>query len=696
MTILSIILPVCDTAPALDRAIRSVQRQTFNEWELLVIDRGGSSESAAELRRLTARDGRIRILPRSEPASAGAARNEGLRQARGEYVCYLDADDEYFADHLAHVASFRDKAEVLIFGYEIAQPVESQSCSPGQFDWSLEGFESSQLVERVVEWAPARFQSNLFAVNIAKPLAVAHRRDLGRRVGEFNELVWAGEDWDYWKRLARSGVEFLFLPLKSGKYHVPPKPRNEARRLTATQRELVLANWEAGRPIFSSPLGQAYTRPVRKLVYTAPHCLIDPTSGAAVATAQAMRFLQTLGFQCKAFCGSRLDFPEDIETMLQRHQIAYRRSLMDIGCSQISVFLASFCGFSAGGSAEALEVTVFPNEFEQQTDFYRACGSFLDAHRPDAVVTYGADPLADTLIRLAKNRDLPLVFWLHNFAYHDPQAFALADYVIVPSSFNRQYYWEHLGLACKVMPLVVDWQRVEVAKCPQPNPLPEGEGTKGSPHANQLTVGRGNLHVTFVNPQRTKGLYIFARIAEVLSKRRPDIPLLVMAGRSRAGWQEETGIDLARFSNVTISSSVPDPREFYAVTKMLLMPSLWNESFGLVAAEAMINGIPVLASNRGALPETIGDAGFLFDIPVKYTPETRELPTTEEIEPWVETIIRLWDDPAWYDRWSRAARERSRQWHPDRLVPVYREFFGRLTHQPGPPRLPREEPYVDA
>ena len=97
------------------------------------------------------------------------------------------------------------------------------------------------------------------------------------------------------------------------------------------------------------------------------------------------------------------------------------------------------------------------------------------------------------------------------------------------------------------------------------------------------------------------------------------------------------------------------------------MPSLWNESFGLVAAEAMINGIPVLASNRGALPETIGDAGFLFDIPASYTPETREVPTAEEVEPWVETIIRLWDDAAEYERWSRAARERARQWHPDRF-----------------------------
>ena len=144
-----------------------------------------------------------------------------------------------------------------------------------------------------------------------------------------------------------------------------------------------------------------------------------------------------------------------------------------------------------------------------------------------------------------------------------------------------------------------------------------------------------------------------------------------------------------RVKNLRIMSNAPDARVFHALTRLLLMPSLM-ENAGLVAMEAMLNGIPVLASNRGGLPETIGDAGFLFDIPSCYTPETREVPTAEEVEPWVETIIRLWDDAAEYERWSRAARERAQQWHPDRLASVYREFFASITHQPGPPLVPRE------
>src|ERR1017187_8611958 len=66
-------------------------------------------------------------------------------------------------------------------------------------------------------------------------------------------------------------------------------------------------------------------------------------------------------------------------------------------------------------------------------------------------------------------------------------------------------------------------------------------------------------------------------------------------------------------------ANTPDPRDFYGVSRVVLMPSLWRESLGRVPIEAMANGIPVLASDRGALPATLGDAGFVFTIPERCT-----------------------------------------------------------------------------
>src|SRR5262249_40025586 len=97
-----------------------------------------------------------------------------------------------------------------------------------------------------------------------------------------------------------------------------------------------------------------------------------------------------------------------------------------------------------------------------------------------------------------------------------------------------------------------------------------------------------------------------------------------------------------------------------------------------VAAEALINGIPVLGSRRGGLPETLAEAGFLFDVPERYTPQTRRVPTAEEVAPWIDTIIRLWDDHAFYAQEQRRCLAAAEAWRPDRLTPRFVDFVGKV------------------
>lgn len=108
---------------------------------------------------------------------------------------------------------------------------------------------------------------------------------------------------------------------------------------------------------------------------------------------------------------------------------------------------------------------------------------------------------------------------------------------------------------------------------------------------------------------------------------------------------------------------------------MCILPSLWWESEALVAVEAMANGIAVVASDRGALPETLGSAGVVLPLPKRLQPTTRELPTVTEVEPWIKTIIGLWDDSRWYGDQSLRAAAESRRWAPELLEPQYIEFF---------------------
>ena len=105
-------------------------------------------------------------------------------------------------------------------------------------------------------------------------------------------------------------------------------------------------------------------------------------------------------------------------------------------------------------------------------------------------------------------------------------------------------------------------------------------------------------------------------------------------------------------------ANTPDPRHFWRQTRVALLPSLWWENQPLVAIEAMINGIPVIGSNGGGIPETLGAAGICLPLPERLTPATRIVPMAEEVEPWVQAVFRLWDDRAFYEEQSRLARRK--------------------------------------
>jgi glycosyltransferase involved in cell wall biosynthesis len=108
---------------------------------------------------------------------------------------------------------------------------------------------------------------------------------------------------------------------------------------------------------------------------------------------------------------------------------------------------------------------------------------------------------------------------------------------------------------------------------------------------------------------------------------------------------------------------VPKPADYFALTRLLLVPSVWEEPFGRVAAEAMVNAIPPLVSNRGSLPDVVsGDAaqgggGRVLPIPAWMTHSSTTLPSEVEVEPWFDAVCTLWDDPAQYSAIGTRGRE---------------------------------------
>src|SRR5262249_26342583 len=96
----------------------------------------------------------------------------------------------------------------------------------------------------------------------------------------------------------------------------------------------------------------------------------------------------------------------------------------------------------------------------------------------------------------------------------------------------------------------------------------------------------------------------------------------------------------------------------------------------LVARESLANGFPVLASDRCGIPETLGDAGFVFTLPERLVAAaSAPVPTAREVAPWIAVIEKLWDDAEFEGRHQALARDEARRWDAERLGEDYERLF---------------------
>ncbi|HEX5709697.1 MAG TPA: glycosyltransferase family 4 protein [Pyrinomonadaceae bacterium] len=171
-------------------------------------------------------------------------------------------------------------------------------------------------------------------------------------------------------------------------------------------------------------------------------------------------------------------------------------------------------------------------------------------------------------------------------------------------------------------------------------------------HFNNFDRG----YVTMINPCVYKGISIFLSLAS----RMPEVEFAAVLFWGTSPEDREA---LERLPNVTLLKPSPNLDDIFGQTKVLLVPSLWGEAYGQVVVDAMLRGVPVLASNVGGLPEA--KLGVDYVLPVnmieRYETDTeiRVQPVVPEQDasPWVEALSRVLTDRAHYERLSLDSRE---------------------------------------
>ena len=263
-------------------------------------------------------------------------------------------------------------------------------------------------------------------------------------------------------------------------------------------------------------------------------------------------------------------------------------------------------------------------------------------------------PLGECL-RRARKRGLATAVIIPDASTRDALALTSADATIAPSGFVAEYQHEAAGRLPDIVPQLIEASRFRI--------------TEWAPR-----------HLTFF--PAGGGLATAARIAEGLACRRPDIPVVVVADPAEVASLGDQGLDREALAGVLLIPPPDDPRRVWQTTRLAVLPSVDALHAPEEAIASLINGVPLVASDRGGLPEMLGGAGVTLTLPARLTSATNELPTPEEVAVWIEAATRLWDDADLYERMRGQAIIESRRWDPETVGPCYLAILEGLRARP--------------
>ncbi|MDG1689561.1 MAG: glycosyltransferase family A protein [Flavobacteriales bacterium] len=179
----SIILPTFNRGYMIHHAIESVLNQTYKDWELIIVDDGSTDDTKDVIAEFIEKDNRIRYLHQKNKERS-AARNKGIKEAKGHWICFLDSDDIY---HTNHLEEFKN----LINQNDLKRGIYFSGLS---YDKYSEDFEEYDLTHKNnIEF--------IFLNTIGTPRACIHKSILLKH--QFNEKIRIGEDRELWVRILK-------------------------------------------------------------------------------------------------------------------------------------------------------------------------------------------------------------------------------------------------------------------------------------------------------------------------------------------------------------------------------------------------------------------------------------------------------------------------------------------------------------
>ncbi len=196
MNLISVIIPLYNKVHYIERTLESVFAQSFDNYEIVVVNDASTDGSSNLVERI--KNDKVTIVNHEENKGLSAARNTGIKHARGDIIALLDADDVWLTNHLEQLFFLvKEYPNASLFGSGWAEQFENGNVLPPKKSLNEKG------LHFIVE--------DFFVANYFQPLvcpsAFAFRKGVIGHIGGFNEAITLGEDVDFY---IRSNLEYTF------------------------------------------------------------------------------------------------------------------------------------------------------------------------------------------------------------------------------------------------------------------------------------------------------------------------------------------------------------------------------------------------------------------------------------------------------------------------------------------------------
>jgi succinoglycan biosynthesis protein ExoO len=264
----SIIVPVYNAEATISAAIVSLQAQTMQDWEAIIVDDASTDTTPEVLRRISFGDSRIRIVRNDVNLGPAGSRNVGLRMAQGDWVALLDADDYFHNSRLATLVSLGEQADADMVADNLALFDETDASTHLLFDKSKFATARFMAFQEFVEncyfdeATPRRSEYVFMHPVVRRAFLKCHQLS-------YDPLVRNGEDFLFYLDCLAAGARWLVTPEAMYSYRIHDGSMTEVVRnrdramMIRKLRELILRPGIAQ----NSPLAGALERHMRLIAY---------------------------------------------------------------------------------------------------------------------------------------------------------------------------------------------------------------------------------------------------------------------------------------------------------------------------------------------------------------------------------------------------------------------------------------------